>query len=243
MIKSLKRFAHYFSDSKKEFESNSKLYLPYVLFFVAISIVKTIVDTRLAEDALWPRVISQFLFSGIPILVLSKILYIIKVRLDGSAEYSEVLVRNILYSSYYFCMVMVTGMLYPLGVLLLIESHLIDVQGSFFVALPLLAPVLYVVMFYSLSPIVAVFEDGRGVLETFKRSRSLTKRDILLVFLSHLSSLVVPGFFGTLIHFTEAKWKVALGAALSVPEATLTIVILLTTIRIYTHLIEMGSEY
>ncbi len=238
MIRSLGRFAHYLNESRKDFQSSSKIYSLYIVFFIMISIVQTIADTYIPQKQWWPRVLSQFLFSGIPILVLSKILYIVKVRMDGTAEYKEVLAKNILYSSYYFCMAMLAALIYPLSVLLMLEINFTDNVTALILGMPLLAPFFYVVMFYSLSPLVAVFEE-RGPVETFKRSRELTRKDILLVFINHLCALVIPSLFGLVLYVADLKWKFGLRVLLSIPEAILTIVFLLTTIKIYTYLSEV----
>ena len=240
MINSFKRFIHYVADSRNDFESNLKIYSLYIIFFVAISIVQTIADSFIPDKQWWAKVASKFLFSGIPVLVLSKILYIVKVRMDGTAEYSEVLIKNMLFSGYYFCMVMMAGLLYPAAVVYLTEAGMTDVQTGLIVSLPLLGPFFYVIILYSLSPYVAVFEE-KGFIDTFRRSRDLTRKDILLVFSNHLCSLIVPSFFGSMMYTVEAKWRLGLGVLLSVPEAVLTIIFLLTSIKIYIYLRDLDT--
>lgn len=235
MYSSLKRFTHFFSESRKDFELNLKIYSLYIVFFMLTSIVQITADSYIPEKEWWARGFSKFLFSGIPILVLSKILYIVKVRMDGQAEYSDVLIKNMLYSGYYFCLVMICSLLYPLSVLLLSESGHFNLQTSFIVSLPFLAPFFYVIMFFSLSPFVAVFEE-KSFLETFIKSRDLTKKDITLVFINHISSLVIPSFFGLMIYTAEVRWRIGLGVLLSIPEAVLTIIFLLTSIKVYIYL-------
>lgn len=234
MIKSFKLFFHYFIESIKEIKNNFKLYLIYVVALCAISIVQIALDTMFYKDDLLFRFFSKTLFSIIPLLVLSKILYVIKIRNFGLGDYGTVVWRFILYNFYYFSLLILSLSLYVLAATY--AGTLVDLQMGFLLTSFLLAPFIYVVLFFSLTPYVAVFNDEDEPV--FVKSRNLSSKNIFLVILNHLFSLIIPLAMSSILLINDKYLKIAVSIIFSVPEAIFAILMVLTTTKIYMYLTE-----
>jgi len=236
MIKSAKLFYYYLNDSLRELKNNFKIYLVYILSLCLVAVVQNGLDLTFPKDAIVLRIISKILFSIVPILILSKILYVIKIRHFGVGEYGRVLWRFLLYNFYYFFLVLVAASLYFFSAM--IVGSMTTMETGALVTSFLLAPFFYVIIFYSLSPIVAVFYDEQFV-DVFSQSRKLTRKNMFLVIVNHLISLLIPVIFSSILLVDNPILKFSLGLVLSVPEAIMSILMLLTTTRICLYLSEL----
>ena len=235
MSASIKQFAYYVSESFNEFKNNLKIYLIYAFSLCLVSIIQNGFDLIFTKNEMMLRIASKILFSVIPILIFSKILYVIKIRRSGLGEYGEVLWKFMLYNFYYFFLVAASASLY--FILVIILSAFIGMQLSFFASTFMLAPMIYVMIFFSISPFVAVFDDESSN-EVFARSKKISNRNISLVIINHLSSLLVPIIFSSLILIENPVLKLSVAILSSVPESIFSILMILTTARIYQHLID-----
>jgi hypothetical protein len=233
-MKSFKLFIYYFLESKKEFENDKKLYLTYTAYFVLASLVQSLVEYFFKLSTLEMKVISKIIFSIIPILILSKIFYVLKIRFRGVGDYSTILQRYLTYSGLYFLLILMSALLYifSLKATLSFLSLKWAVVGSIFTLLPL----FYCMLYFSLSPLVAVFDDDLSLIEVFKTSKKLSQKKTFLVLINHLFSLAVPIFFSLTIFIENAKIKWPLILMFSISEAILSIFLTITTARIYLYL-------
>ncbi|MFA6237939.1 MAG: hypothetical protein WC635_11465 [Bacteriovorax sp.] len=235
-MKSIKLFLYYFSESFKEIRGNVKLYMVYILGLCLVSLVQNTFDLVIAKDEMVLRLVSKILFSMVPLLILSKILYVIKIRNFGMAEYGKVLWRFILYNFYYFSLIFLAVAVYFLAATF--AGTLVSVRSGFIITSFLLSPLIYIVIFYSLSPYVAVFNDEDE--SVFAISRSLSSKDIPLVVFNHLFSLTIPLLASSVLLINNPVWKFSAALVFSIPEAIFSILVVLTTAKIYMYLTERG---
>lgn len=233
MMTSTKLFNHYFNESVREFKSNFKIYLVYVFSLCIVSLVQNGVDLFFLKNDVGLKIISKIIFSIVPILILSKILYVIKIRQSGTGEYGEVVWNFLRYNLYYFFLVFFGASLYFSTAVF--ASSFVSLKLGFLVASFLLAPLIYIMIFYSLSPFAAVFND-ESKTSAFLKSKELTQKNIPLVIVNHLISLIAPILFSLGILISNSKLKFLVGVVTSVPEATVSILLILTTTKIYFHL-------
>ncbi|MBC7540364.1 MAG: hypothetical protein H7281_16190 [Bacteriovorax sp.] len=235
MINSLNLFFYYLNESIKEIKNNFKIYLIYIFSLCLASVVQNGLDLIFSKNELILRIISKVLFSIVPILILSKILYVIKIRNFGVGEYRKIVLRFLLYNFYYFVLVLLAAALYFIPAM--IASTIITMRSGFLMTLFLLVPLVYIMIFYSMSPFIAVFDD-ENILNVFSQSKKLTSKNIFLVIINHLCSLLIPGFFSLIILINNSLLKFSLALIVSVPEAIFSILMILTTTKIYLYLIE-----
>lgn len=231
-----KLFLAFIRDSVKEIKNNFSVYLVYIIFLSLVSVVQNSVDFVLGKDDLLLRTISKILFSVVPILILSKILYIIKIRNTGMGDYRKLLGSFLLYNLYYFLLFVVSFLVYliPAGIV----SEMTNSSLGFLAMAFLLIPLIYIMIFYSLTPFVAVFEDAPEK-SLFSISKTISKKNIALVMLNHASSLLIPLIFSLLFMVKSPMLKLSLAAAFSIPESILSIVMTLTTAKVYFYLSDL----
>ncbi|MDD4975024.1 MAG: hypothetical protein PHY93_11770 [Bacteriovorax sp.] len=198
------------------------------------SVVQNGLDLIFSKDEIILRIISKVLFSLVPLLILSKLLYVMKIRHFGNGEYSKVFWRFLLYNFYYFVLVLLAASLYLLPAIF--ASSIMTMRTGFLMTSFLLIPLIYIMLYYSLSPFVAVFDDEGGSI--FSKSKIISSSNIFLVIINHLCSLLIPGLFSSIILINNSLLKFSLALLISVPEAIFSILMILTTSRIYLYLIE-----
>lgn len=234
MMKSLQLFYYYLNESIKEFRGSLKIYFTYALGLCLVSVVQNGIEFYLPKEATLLRIFSKILFSIISMLILSKILYVIKIRHFGIGEYGSVLWRFLLYNFYYFFLILL-----GVGVYLLtatIVGATFSIKFGFLATSFLLIPVIYAMIYYSLTPIVAVFDDDHSGV--FSESQKLSSKNISLVIVNHLCSFIFPAIFYLLYLIENSTLKFSLSVFFAIPEAVVSILMILTTSRIYLHLTE-----
>jgi len=236
MNKSFKLYWFYFFESLNAFRSDSKLYFAYIVSLSLVSMLQNGMDIMFSKDKIILRIISKLLFSIIPIMILSKILYVIKIRHFGLDDYKRVLWQFWRYSFIYFALISLAFCFYFISSLLVakIFPEIKLPQALAYMSF-LLLPVIYMMIFYSLSPFVAVFEDdlSDGVLFI---SKKLSKKALGLVVTNHIVSLFAPIIFSLVIMINNPLFKFYTALILSIPEAILSVLMILTTSRIYLYL-------
>ena len=233
-MKTGKLFYYYFKESLKEVRENFKIYLIYIIALTLVSIIQIPVDSFFSAEDIALKFFSKTLFSLVPLLILSKILYVIKIRNFGLGDYVTVVWRYILYNFYYFSLLLMSLGIYV--VFATFMSTLLNFEAGFLITAFLLLPFIYVVIFFSLSPYVAVFNDDEE--SVFEKSKSLASKNILLVIVNHIFSLIIPILTSIIFLINNKNIKIALVLISSVPEAIFTILMVLTTTKIYMYLTE-----
>lgn len=201
-----------------------------------VTLVRKLIDTYLPDQSSFHKILSEILFSMIPILILCKILYVTRIRQNGSGEYKTVVFRYLIFNFIYFfitllCLAFYFSTFYFIG-----QTY--GILAAFLLSLLFLCPLLYVMFYYSLSPVVAVFEDSSWK-NTFIESKKLTSKKTSLVFINHLFSLMIPISFLSIRMIDDKELVILFSALLAVPEAILVILSVLTTVRIYLFLSEL----
>lgn len=228
-----KLFYFYLKDSISEITNNFKLYSVYIIGLSLVSIAQSVIEVYFKITDPFIRGSSKVLFSIIPILILSKILYVIKIRSTGVGEYREVVFKFLLYNFYYVFFIILT-----LGFYFIPATILVTMTNSttwFVMTSFLLIPCIYFMIYNSLSPYVAVFEEGTTI-SYFKESMRLSAHNIYLIAINHAFSTTTYLFYFFLLMIEKPNIRLATAVLLSVPESILSLVVTLTTSRIYFYL-------
>ena len=235
MLKSVQLFLYYFNEALSDIKNNFKIYFIYIITLCFVSIVQNCLDYYVIKDILILKIISKTLFSIVPILILCKILYVIKIRHLGIAEYGQVIWNFLIYNIYYFFLLLIAALLYFFSAMGL--GSVFTMKIGFISASFLLIPLFYIMIYYSLSPFVAVFETEE-VTNVFSKSKMLSGKNIYLVIINHICSLLIPGFFSLSMLITNPQIKFITSLAFSIPEGIFSILMILTTAKIYIYLKE-----
>lgn len=227
-------FIQQVEESFNEIIHNLKFFLIYIATLSIIYFIQELFDSNLTHAGKGVQLLSRLLFSAIPLIVQSKILYIIKIRHSGSGEYKSLLKRYFLYSIYYFLILFAIMMLVLVVEFILHNSRYhTDVLS----AIALLSSVFYVMIFYALTPLVAVFSED---VETsfFKQSKKLSSKNLLLIIINHLFALALPMSYLLIVFVKDEKLKLILSGVLSIPVALGVMLTTLTSAKIYFYLSE-----
>ncbi len=230
-------FLSYLKSSTSEILENFKLYFVYIFGLILVSLTQSAFDFILTGNFI-SKAYSKILFSIIPILIIGKILYVIKIRQSGSGSYSLLVSKFILYNFFYFIMLFVSLLLYLLPGLL--AYYQMNSKLGFVVTLFLLFPFIYIVIFYGLTPFVAVFsekDDG----QFFRESKRLSQKNIYLVVLNHLFFLMIPLVAQSFYYIQDIKTRLIVSWIYSIPESIYSIILTLVTAKIYFHLAESDT--
>lgn len=233
---SIRLFINYIQGSFKEIKNNFKIYLIYIIGLSLVSIVQNSLDFILPKNDFTLRAVSKILFSLVPILILSKILYVIKIRNTGMGEYGKLLLSFLMYNLYYFILFFVAVFVYLLPATII--SSMTNSSLGYLAMAFLLIPLFYTMIYYSLTPFVAAFET-REEINFFSESKIISKRNVTLVIINHICSLLVPLLSSLFFIVKNPLIKLYATSVFSIPEAILSIVMVLTTSKIYYYLSEI----
>ena len=227
-------FIQQVEESFIEIIRNLKFFLVYIATLSVIYFVQELFDSNLTNAGRGVQFLSRLLFSAIPLIVQSKILYIIKIRHSGSGEYKALLKRYFLYSIYYF-LVLFAVLVFFVTLQLIFHSpkYHTDILSFIF----LLSSVLYIMIFYALTPLVAVFSEDDET-SFFKQSKKISSKNILLIIINHLFALALPMSYLLIVFVKDEKLKLILSGVLSVPVALGVMLTTLTSAKIYFYLSE-----
>jgi hypothetical protein len=92
-------------------------------------------------------------------------------------------------------------------------------------------------IFYSLTPLVAVFSEDDET-SFFKQSKKISSKNLLLIIINHLFALALPMSYLLIVFVKDEKLKLILSGVLSVPVALGVILTTLTSAKIYFFLSE-----
>lgn len=232
-------FIYFFKESFLEIKNNLSIFGVYIFGLIAVNIVSNFIDQVYVSGNTDLRIVGKILFSLITMLILSKILYVMKIRISGLGEYKSVMASFLTYNVFY-SMLMIFGLLiYLIPAFVLIYWYKTNIV--FFWPAPLLVIFFYIMIFYSLTPFVAVFEDDSEV-NFFKRSSSLTKRNLLLVIVNHFFAWFPYLFYVVINEIDHKPARYSLIAAFSLPEAVLQLIMAITTAKIYFYLLNLEES-
>lgn len=234
MKSTFKLFWFYLTESFNEVRNNLNIFGIYILGLAAVSMVSNLTDFFYTKNDQAIKFMAKILFSLIPFLILSKILYVMKIRISGLGEYWQVLRNFLWYNILYFALVGLGLLIYFLPAFIIVQ--LTQTKMAFYWTLFLLVPFVYFLIFYSLMPFVAVFEDDTSK-NYFSESKKLTKNNIALVVVNHIFSLLPHVFFFTQDFIKIPAWRFSSIFFISFPEAVFSLVMTITTVKIYYYLL------
>ena len=202
-----------------------------------VSFLRRIIEIYLPFDILSMKIMSEILFSFVPILISSKILYVLKIRQNGMGEYNTILKQYFIYNFCYFSVALVCLSFYLSIFYIVLEDN--SLLMTFLMTMFFIFPLVYVMIYFSLSPIVAIFEETT-FKESFIQSRNLTKKNVGLVLINHLAALFPPIAFLGLGLIKSDEYTILISFIFAIPESMLIILTVLTTVRVYLYLNEVN---
>lgn len=227
-------FIQLVEESFSEILRNLKFFLIYIATLSIIYFVQELFDSNLTHAGKGVQLLSRLLFSAIPLIVQSKILYIIKIRHSGVGDYKTLLKRYFLYSTYYFLLLFVIMMFF---VILEMIFHSPKYHTDILCFIFLLSSVFYIMIFYALTPLVAVFSEDDET-SFFRQSKKISSKNILLIIINHLFALALPMSYLLIVFVKDEKLKLILSGVLSLPVALGVMLTTLTSAKIYFYLSE-----
>jgi hypothetical protein len=230
-------FIQQVEESFSEIIRNLKFFLIYVATLALIYFTQEVCDTYLISAGKGIQLLSRILFSAVPLIVQSKILYIIKIRHSGEGEYKTLLKRYFLYSVYYFLVLFSIMMFF--GVIELI-FHNVQLRTDLLSFIFLIASVFYIMIFYALTPLVAVFSEDTET-SYFRQSKKISSKNIMLIIINHLFALALPMSYLLIVFVKDENLKLILSGVLSIPVALGVMLTTLTSAKIYFYLSENGD--
>lgn len=206
----LKTFWSFIKSSALEVLENKKMYTSAFLALVCLSNVETLYPfLGLSEDSN-AYIIMTILSAMMVFVVLSQIVLIQKEKHGGSGQLGFLVPTFLLYNLYY-------SFLFFLGIVL------------FFI------PGIYVLIFFSMVPFVAVLDDEADG-QFFKKSRELVKKNISLAAWASVINLLIE--FSALLFnsIQNPVIKAVSNFLFSLPDAFVTIILTIATVKVYYHL-------
>jgi hypothetical protein len=212
----LNTFFTFARESSEEIWNDKKLYLPAFLALILLSNMEALYPFFgvLPESG---TMIALTLISTLLVFVtLSQIVLIEKRKRGGSGELSFFVPTFLLYNLYY--------------------------SFLFFLGLPFgILPGLYVLVFFSMVPFVAVLDDeAQGSF--FKKSRMLVKKNISLVAWASFFNLIIELSSLVIYPIQDPGKKAIANFFFSFPDAFLTMIITITMVTIYYALNSLQSK-
>lgn len=225
-------FFHFIKDAFKEFNSNLGLYLVYVVVLSLSTIIPNWMNAYYHNNSIIIQVFAKLVFSIVPLLILSKIIYVVKIRSLGEGDYLRTFYSYFFYSILYLLLLIVAAIFISLPIYIVSTGRTPWVIGVSAIGLFLFA---YFVIFYSLTPTIAAIEsettDG-----FFKKSKSLTQKNIYLILMYQCLAVMVYLLSAVLMLIKEERIMLLLSSSVAVIDAIFSIVLTLTAVKIYFYL-------
>lgn len=234
LSQTIKLFFNYLIDAFIEFNNNLGLYLVYIVVLSLATILPNWINVQFNNVGVPLQLLAKIVFSIVPLLILSKIIYVIKIRNIGIGEYSKT------FFSYFIYSILLLLLLGAAGVVISFPLYLYSLRNSAW--LLAISPVgiallFYFVVFYSMTPIVAAIESEAENDESyFSKSKTLTKRNITLVLINLLCSLFIYLVTSALLLVKDPHTRLLLSAIFALFDSLFTIVLTLTSVKIYFYL-------
>lgn len=209
-MKNLRLFWHFAKESSAEVVANIRVYFSAFLALVFLGNTDTIYPLLGVSEESTIYIVLTVIATLLIFIVLSQVVLIQKRKHGGTGALSFFVPTFLLYNLYY-------SFLFFLGLLLFI------------------VPGLYVLVFFSMVPFIAVLDDEIDG-KFFKRSRELVKKNIGLVAWASFFNLLVE--FSALLFspIQDPTVKGVLNFLFSIPDAFITLVLTIAMVKIYYYL-------
>ena len=196
--------------STNEVWQNKKKYLPSFLALVLLGNMESLYTVLGGSEESNAFIFTSLFSTLLTFVVLSKVILDLKKEQGGSGELKYFIPTFLLYNLYY-SFIFFGGLLF------------------------LILPGLYFLVMFSMAPFVAVLDDEADG-GYFKKSRELVKKNISLVVWTSLVTLILEftALLFTPIH--DPIIKMVAGFCFSLPDAFVTLVVTIATVKIYYYL-------
>lgn len=209
-MEGLKLFWSFSKSAFDEVLENKKIYLSFffsLLFLSNLEVLYPFVGVKEESSAYIALTLISTIFVFV---VISQIVLIQKRKHGGVGELSYFVPTFLLYNLYY-------SFLFFLGLLFVI------------------APGIYVLIFFSMVPFVAVLDDEESG-SFFKKSRELVRKNIGLVAWASFLNLLLELSSLVFAPIQDPTTKAVFTFLFSIPDTFLTIVLTIVTVKIYYYL-------
>lgn len=228
-------FFQFIKDALKELNSNLGLYLVYVVVLSLSTAIPSWINAYYTNNSMIIQVFAKLVFSLVPLLILSKIIYVVKIRNLGEGDYIRTFYSYFVYSILYLLLLIVAGIFIALPAYLVTLGRTPTLFGFSAVGLIL---IVYLGIYYSLTPTIAAIEsetsDG-----FFRKSKKLARKNVWLILLYQFLSVFIYLMSAMLMLVKEQKTVLFLSTAFSIIDAIFTIVLTLIAVKIYFYLNEI----
>jgi|GEM_PF-748196 len=230
-------FFHFVKDAIREVENNFGIYSFYVLVLTLSTVIPNLLNFYFKTDDPALAIISKLVFSIVPLLIVSKIIYVLKIRSTGVGDFGKTFFAYFLYSILYFIIFLICALFFSLPAYM---STLMNSMPMLVLSALGLIPVCYLIVFYSLTPIVAAIEsDSEKEFSYFGQSKLLTKRNVWLVAMNQFFAVVIFLLTTSVFLIKDPGVKIAVSVAVALLDAIFTVVLTLTSVKIYFYLSDM----
>lgn len=234
LSKTIKVFNFYVKDAFKELNHNLGLYLLYIVLLSLANAIPGLMATFFDNSNVMIQLFAKVVFSIIPLLVLSKIIYVVKIRSGSLGEYRSTFLSFLVYSLLFLLLMFILGGFAVMPVYLTFVMSL----NKWLLVVSALANVilLYCSIYFALTPLVAAIENEDPTENFFIRSKALTKKNVLLIVILQAMYLIfyLPSL--ALVLLKDSPYIYGLTLAFSVMDAVATIMLTLVAVKIYFYL-------
>jgi hypothetical protein len=234
LSQTIKLFFNYIIEAFDELYDNLGIYLVYIFILSLATIIPNWMNVHFNNISVPLQLLAKIVFSIVPLLILSKIIYVFKIRSLGLGEYTKTFFSYLVYS------LLLLLLLGAAGIIISFPLYLYSLRNSAW--LLAIAPVgilmlLYFVIFYSLTPVVAAIESDDEEREgSFSKSKVLTKRNVSLVLINLFCQLFIYVVTSSLLFVKDPNTRLLFSAVFALFDSLFTIVLTLTSVKIYFYL-------
>jgi len=227
-------FFHFIKDALREVENNFGIYSLYVLILTLSTAISNLLNFYFRIDDPTLPIISKLVFSIVPLLIVSKIIYVFKIRNIGIGDFTKTFFAYFLFSILYFIIFLVCALFFSLPAYM---SALMNSMPMLVLSALGLIPVCYLIIFYSLTPVVAALEcDSEKEINYFRQSKFLTKRNIWLVAMNQFFAVMIFLITTSVFLIKDPGVKIAVSVTVALLDAIFTVVLTMTSVKIYFYL-------
>ncbi len=205
-----------FSSSTNDVFKNYKSFISAFLALIFLTNIESLLPYLGIGEESSLSLFLTFATTLLVFVVVSQVVLIEKRKRGGSGELAFFVTTYLLYNLYY--------------------SFLFFI-GLFF----LLIPGFYILVYFSMAPLIAVLDDNVGV-KYFQRSIELVKLNTSLVAWASVVNLLLESSALALSPIHDPKIKMAATFIFSIPDAFLTIISTVAFVKIYYYLCDLHAQ-
>lgn len=210
----LKLFWYFAKSSANEIQTEHKLYLNAFFALIFLANIETIYPFLGVGQETNTFLVLSVVSTFMTFIVLSQVVLIQKKKRGGTGELKYFVPTFLLYNLYY-------TFLFFAGLVLL------------------LVPGFYVLFYFFLVPFIAVLDDSESG-SYFKRSRQLVSKNLPLIIWTSVTNLLIDLSALIITTMKDSGSKVFVKLILSIPDAFLTLVLTLVSVKVFYFLKDLN---